>query len=71
MATADQDGAYQFAAIAPGEYRAFAWTGDDTSGDWRDPEFRKRYEKSARKVTLGPRSETRLDLQAVGDPDGP
>jgi protocatechuate 3,4-dioxygenase beta subunit len=48
---ADQNGQFQISGIPPGEYRLYAFTGIDEGAD-RDPEFLKKYESRAEKLTL-------------------
>ena len=50
-AATDQNGRYHFQAVAPGDYKIFAWE-DVDFGSWFDPEFLKRYETSAQPVTV-------------------
>lgn len=61
-ATADQHGQYEFTAVAPGEYRAYAW--EEVEGEeWRDPAFLRNFEKLAGAVSLGEREERALGLR--------
>jgi hypothetical protein len=50
-ATTDQYGNFEFASVAPGEYKVFAWD-DVEPGIWNDPEFLKEYEKKGEAVTV-------------------
>jgi len=67
--TADQNGHYEFAAIAPGDYHLFAWDGVET-GAWNDPGFLKDYEEFGAKVSLAPRGQSTVDLAVAPPPDG-
>jgi protocatechuate 3,4-dioxygenase beta subunit len=53
-ATTDQFGKFEFASIAPGDYKVFAWE-DVEPGIWNDPDFLKTYEKNAEPVTVQPK----------------
>jgi hypothetical protein len=64
----DQNGHYEFAAIAPGDYNLFAW--DDVEPDaWNDPDFLKDYEKQGEKVALERKARATADLHVAIPPD--
>jgi uncharacterized protein (DUF2141 family) len=69
-AMTDQQGRYEFTAVAPGEYWAIAWE-DVEAEEWRDPIFLKGYEKQARAVVVREREESSLPLRAATVPDAP
>ena len=50
--TTDQYGHFEFATVAPGDYKVFAWD-DVEPGIWNDPEFLKEHEKTGEPVTVG------------------
>jgi hypothetical protein len=60
-ATSDQNGHYEFALVAPGEYKLFAWE-DVELGAWNDPDFLKDYENQGEKTVLEPRARATVDL---------
>jgi len=67
--TSDQNGHYEFAAIAPGNYTLFAW--EDVEPDaWNDPDFLKDYEKQGEKKALDPGARATVDLHSAIHPDG-
>ena len=67
-AASDQNGHYEFAAIAPGDYKLFAW--DDVEPEaWNDPDFLKDYEKQGEKVALEPRARATANLHSATQPD--
>jgi hypothetical protein len=49
--TADQNGHFRFKAIAPGDYKLFAWD-DVEDGAWLDPDFLKDFEAQGEPVTV-------------------
>jgi protocatechuate 3,4-dioxygenase beta subunit len=59
--SSDQNGHYEFAAVAPGGYKLFAWD-DVEAGEWRDPDFLRDYEKQGEKLTLEPKAQSTVDL---------
>jgi protocatechuate 3,4-dioxygenase beta subunit len=67
-ATSDQNGHYEFAAVAPGDYKVFAWE-DVEPQAWNDPEFLKGYEKQGEKIALEPGARATVDLHAAIHPD--
>jgi hypothetical protein len=67
--TSDQDGHYDFAAIASGNYKLFAWDDVVEPEAWNDPEFLKEYEKQGQKVVLEPRRRTLVDLHVAIRPN--
>jgi 5-hydroxyisourate hydrolase-like protein (transthyretin family) len=66
--TSDQNGHYEFAAIAPGNYKLFAWE-DVEPGAWEDSDFLKDYEKPGEKVVLEPGARASVDLHLAIRPD--
>ena len=49
--TTDQFGHFEFATVAPGDYKVFAWD-DVEPGIWNDPAFLKENEKSGEPITV-------------------
>jgi hypothetical protein len=66
--TSDQNGHYEFAAIAPGNYKLFAWE-DVEPEAWEDSDFLKDYEKLGEKVALDPGARANVDLHLAILPD--
>ena len=60
----DDQGAYHFDSVAPGEYRAFAWE-DVAGGEPQDPEFRKRFEKLSATLRLASSGHEKVELTAI------
>lgn len=60
----DTRGHFQFSAVAPGEYRAYAWVGVE-SGAPQSAEFRKPFESQAVVVKVGPGENPALDVKAI------
>jgi len=58
------NGSFRLTGLAPGEYRLIAWEkiDSDLAGD---PEFRKKFESHAVKVTLRENSRENVDLKVV------
>jgi hypothetical protein len=58
------NGSFRLTGLAPGEYRLIAWEkiDSDLAGD---PEFRKKFESHAVKVTLREHSRENVDLKVV------
>jgi len=66
--TSDQNGHYEFAAIAPGDYKLFAW--EDVEPDaWNDPDFLGDYEKQGEKMALEPKERPTVNLHLATRPD--
>ena len=66
--TSDQNGHYEFAALAPGNYKLFAWE-DVEPNAWEDSDFLKDYEKLGEKVVLDPSAKAGVDLHLAVLPD--
>jgi len=64
----DQNGRYELAAIAPGDYKLFAW-GEVEPHEWNDPQFLKDYEKQGEKVELQSSARSTVDLHLAVRPD--
>jgi protocatechuate 3,4-dioxygenase beta subunit len=60
----DASGAFQFANLAPGEYRAAAWE-DIEPGLVQNPDFRERFESTAIKATLTESSNTTVEMKVI------
>jgi len=68
-ATSDQNGHYEFAATAPGNYKLFAWEDVETRA-WNDPDFLKGYEKQGEKIALEAGARAAVDLPSATRADG-
>jgi hypothetical protein len=68
-ASSDQNGHYEFAAVAPGNYKLFAWE-DVEPHAWNDPDFLKEYEKQGEKIALDPGARVTVDLHSAVRTDG-
>jgi hypothetical protein len=66
--TSDQNGHYEFAVIAPGNYKLFAWE-DVEPEAWEDSDFLKDYEKLGEKVVLEPGARASVDLHLAIRPE--
>jgi hypothetical protein len=62
--TSDQNGHYEFAAIAPGNYKLFAWE-DVEPHAWHDPDFLKGYDKLGEKIVLNVGARATRDLRSA------
>jgi uncharacterized surface anchored protein len=63
MRTSD-NGSYSFKGIPPGDYKILAWT-DIETGAYQDPEFLKRYENKAEKLSLKESDRKTVSLKAI------
>jgi hypothetical protein len=63
MRTGD-NGSYSFKGVAPGDYKILAWT-DIETGAYQDPEFLKRYESKAEKLSLKESDRKTVALKAI------
>jgi hypothetical protein len=59
-----EKGSFSFKGIAPGEYKILAWD-DIESGASQDPEFLKRYESKAEKLSLKESDRKTLSLKVI------
>ncbi len=59
-----KNGSYSLKGIAPGEYKILAWE-DIQSGIYQDPEFLKRYESKAERVSLQEGDRKSLSLKVT------
>lgn len=64
----DQNGHYEFPAIAPGGYKLFALQ-DAESDPWMNPDFLKDYEKQGEKLTVDANGHASTDLHVATAPD--
>ena len=64
MASTDQHGRFTLKSLDPGDYRLYAWE-DIESGAWMDPEFLKRSESKAKKLTLREGARETVELRAI------
>ncbi len=60
----DQNGAFTFSSMAPGEYAVFAWD-DAENGAWLYPEFRKPFESDASTVKLSSQGRETVQLKPI------
>lgn len=58
------NGSYSFKGVPPGDYKILAWT-DIETGAYQDPEFLKRYESKAEKLSLKESDRKSLSLKAI------
>jgi protocatechuate 3,4-dioxygenase beta subunit len=63
MRTGD-NGSYSFKGVPPGDYKILAWT-DLETGVYQDPEFLKRYESQAEKLSLKESDRRTVSLKAI------
>jgi hypothetical protein len=61
---ADSGGHLTLTDVPPGDYLAFAWKNVD-SGAWLDPDFLKPLEPKAKRVTLSPKGNEKLELRQI------
>ncbi len=64
MTQTDQNGMFVFKALAPGDYRLFAWEEVDPYA-WRDPEHLKQFETKAKTVTVREGGRERAEMKAI------
>ncbi|MFN0106632.1 MAG: carboxypeptidase regulatory-like domain-containing protein [Bryobacteraceae bacterium] len=64
MISVDQNGQYTLQNIAPGDYRLFAWE-DIDPGQYMDPEFLKKHESGAAKVTVKANAMAQVNLAQI------
>jgi hypothetical protein len=64
IVNADQNGKFVIPAVAPGEYKAFAWLDADL-GAPQDPEFRKPYESQGVTVKVEPNGRSSVQLKLI------
>jgi len=64
IVNADENGKFVIPAVAPGEYKAFAWLDADL-GAPRDAEFRKPYESQGVTVKVEPNAQTSVQLKLI------
>jgi hypothetical protein len=60
----DQTGKFNFAAVPPGEYRAFSWEAIESGAPY-DPDFLKQYETQGKAVTVTDASTPTLDVRMI------
>jgi protocatechuate 3,4-dioxygenase beta subunit len=63
MRTGD-NGSYSLKGVAPGDYKILAWT-DIETGAYQDPDFLKRYESKAEKLSLKESDRKTLSLKVI------
>jgi protocatechuate 3,4-dioxygenase beta subunit len=64
FSTTDQYGKFSLAAIAPGQYKLFAWDNAE-AGQWMDPEFIKIYENDGKVITVTENAQITADLEVL------
>jgi hypothetical protein len=68
--TTDQNGHYEFTAVAPGDYKLFAW--EEVEEDaWNDPDFLRQYEKQGAKAALEAKARASVSVRVATKPDRP
>ena len=60
----DQNGKFDYRDIAPGNYKVFAWEGDDFQM-LQAPEFRKAFESRAASVTISPGGNASVQVKMI------
>ena len=63
-ATTDADGKFQVSGLAPGNYKAYAWSAI-TSELYKDPEFMRRFENDGAKLVVKEGSTERVELKVT------
>ena len=64
IVNADENGKFVIPAVAPGEYKLFAWL-DAELGAPQDPEFRKPYESLGVVVKVEPNGRNSVQLNVI------
>jgi hypothetical protein len=64
IVNADEDGKFAIPAVAPGEYKAFAWLDADL-GAPQDPEFRKPYDNQGVTVNIEPNRRSIVQVKLI------
>jgi hypothetical protein len=62
--TTDAAGAFRIQAIAPGDYKLFAWE-EVEQGAWQDPDFLRIHETRGKAVTLREGTAERLQISPI------
>ena len=65
VTTVDEKGAFELKAMAPGEYRLYAFE-DLAYGAWFDPDFLKPYAERGTPVELKAGDKPEVTVQAIG-----
>ena len=63
-ALADASGRFRFTAVAPGDYKVFAWSFAET-GAWFDPDFLKRFEDRGSPVRVNAGAASNVNLPGI------
>ncbi len=63
-ANTDQNGAFHFTSLAPGNYRVYAWE-DIESGLSQDPDFRKNFDSKAAEAKLEEKGHESLEVKLI------
>jgi len=58
------DGRFRFPALAPGEYKLFAWE-DVETGAWQDPDFIRNHESKGTPVRISEKSKEDVQLNVI------
>ena len=64
FATSDQTGHFTMNAIAPGDYKLFAWE-DLEPGAYNDPDFLRKYEALATPVQISESSTSTVEVKVL------
>jgi protocatechuate 3,4-dioxygenase beta subunit len=62
--TTDENGAFSFSGLKPGDYRLYGWE-DIPPGAYADPDFLKQYEGRAQTVKLDPSAKQAVQLKVI------
>jgi hypothetical protein len=63
-ASSDQYGSFTLSAIAPGDYKLFAWDNVE-SGQWMDPDFLQVHENKGKSITIREHAKETADLDLL------
>jgi len=63
--SADPNGLFRIAGVAPGDYKLYAWEEGTDLEPYLDPEFAKPFEKAGVKVTVEESGRARVDLRLL------
>lgn len=70
FASTDQYGRFSLSAIAPGEYKLFAWDAVE-GGEWMDPDFLQVWENKGKSISVKENSKEAVDLALLKVESGP
>jgi hypothetical protein len=64
LGTSDQNGQFRMRAIAPGDYKLFAWE-DLEQGAYNDPDFLRKYEALGMPVKVSESAKQNIDVKVI------